>query len=111
MPEALVEFVDRVALRWKFTSVIPAHFNAPAPASPRELQRAFAFAYDLTGRVPAKLEGGEGGGYNPLVDFWERVVRGGGRVGGGGATRYPEDDMAVLRFVNGFILKAGIANK
>ncbi|GAB5031987.1 protein isoform 1 [Nannochloropsis oceanica] len=111
VPEALVEFVERVALRWKFTSIIPAHFNAPAPASPRALQRAFAFAYDLTGRTPAKLGGGDRGGYSPLLEFWERVVGGGGREGGGSATKYPEDDMAVLRFVNGFILKAGIARK
>lgn len=111
MPEALVEFVERVALRWKFTSIIPAHFNAPASASPRALQRAFAFAYDLTGRTPAKLGGGDRGGYSPLLEFWERVVGGGGREGGGSATKYPEDDMAVLRFVNGFILKAGIARK
>ena len=61
------------------------------------------------------MGGREGGGNsdNPFAAFWEGLVGGGreGRRGGGGATKYPEDDMAVLRFVNGFILKAGIANK
>jgi len=82
------------------------------------LQKSFAFAYALTGRTPAKVggrEGGKGGGSNPFAAFLEGLIgggEGGGREGGRGrGVKYPEDDMAVLRFVNGFILKAGIANK
>lgn len=39
----------------------------------------------------------------------------GGLVGGGGgvnkAVEYPEDDMAVLRSVNAFLKKAGVADR
>jgi hypothetical protein len=111
VPEALVEFVDRIATRWAFTSVLPAHFNAPARAGPDDLQRAFAFAYRLVGRAPQRRRP-QGGGDNPLAALFAGLQ--GGIGGGKGVVRpqeYPADDMAVLRFVNDFIKKAGVASK
>ena len=113
IPDALVDFVDRIATTWDFTTVLPAHFNAPAPGSPTALQDAFAFAYRLTGRRPSparRMAGGtEGRGSNPFLALWDKVMEGARE--GKRTEEYPEDDTAVLRFVNGFILKAGIANK
>ena len=108
VPEAVVEFVERVCERWPgFTSAIPAHFNAPAPATPKDLQKAFAFAYALTGKKPGVVKGGGGGG------LLEGLFGAGGGVGkkGGAVTKYPDSDMEVLNLVNGFILKAGLAEK
>lgn len=110
VPESLVEFVDRITARWAFTSVLPAHFNAPARATPRELQSAFAFAYDLVGtrpRTPAAA-GAVGIGF---PDLFAALLGGGGVGGVGKPVEYPEDDMEVLRFVNDFIKKAGVASK
>ena len=101
--------MDRISARWAFTSVLPAHFNAPAAAGPAELQRAFAFAYQLVGRRPGPVGAG---GENPLAALLGVLVGGGGGGGGvGKAVEYPEDDMAVLRFVNDFIKKAGVADR
>jgi hypothetical protein len=53
--------------------------------------------------------GREGRGSNPFLALWDKVMEGARE--GKRTEEYPEDDTAVLRFVNGFILKAGIANK
>ncbi len=113
VPEALVEFIDRITGRWPtFTSVLPAHFNAPARAGPDDLRRAFAFAYQLTGRAPAMGPKAGAAETNPLAALLAGLL-GGGERGGGGKKPvvYPEEDMAVLRFVNDFIKKAGVASK
>lgn len=54
IPGTVAEFINTVTSRWAFSTIIPAHFNAPAPATPLELQRAFAFAYEQSGIKPAK---------------------------------------------------------
>ncbi len=114
VPEALVEFIDRITTRWAFTSVLPAHFNAPASATPRDLQNAFAFAYQVTGKTPAKPKpggGGGGAGSNPFAAFLGGLIAPASAATTGKPAKYPEDDMAVLSFVNDFIVKSGVANK
>eukprot|EP00466_Bigelowiella_natans_P020731 jgi/Bigna1/77953/fgenesh1_pg.51_\ len=38
------EWVEEVA-KWPFTQIFPAHYQAPVQAGPRELRKAFGFAY------------------------------------------------------------------
>lgn len=45
-PSRVREWVDRVSDRWYFEQIVPAHFEAPIKASPKEFQRAFAFLED-----------------------------------------------------------------
>jgi len=45
-PSRVKAWVDRVALRWEFTQIVPAHWEAPIDASPRDFTRAFAFLED-----------------------------------------------------------------
>ncbi|MCS6813660.1 MAG: DUF4336 domain-containing protein [Cyanobacteria bacterium] len=41
-PQTTLAWVDRVA-QWEFNHIIPCHFMAPIPASPRQFRQAFAF--------------------------------------------------------------------
>ena len=102
IPEATVEFINRVTSRWRFKCIIPAHFNAPAPAGPEELQEAYAFAYETTGIPPAKPAPSS----SPILDFFtsllpKKFV----------AVRYPDSDMATLNAVNRFIVSSGFAER
>jgi len=55
--EEVLEFVQRVAQDLPFTSIVPAHFDAPVPAGPREWKEAFrpftTVGYDYPGAMPA----------------------------------------------------------
>jgi hypothetical protein len=42
-PPRVKAWVERVARRWAFEQVVPAHFAAPVEASPAAFRRAFAF--------------------------------------------------------------------
>jgi hypothetical protein len=54
-PARVREWVDRVAARWDFDQIVPAHFQAPIQASPRDFARAFAFLEDVhVDAFPAK---------------------------------------------------------
>lgn len=41
-------WVDSICSDWDFNKVIPGHFDAPIPAKPADLKRAFSFAYEPT---------------------------------------------------------------
>ena len=43
--ETLKDFVLDVATSWDFTSIVPAHFEAPIDATPRDWLDAFAFLF------------------------------------------------------------------
>eukprot|EP00308_Calcidiscus_leptoporus_P003595 CAMPEP_0119382678 /NCGR_PEP_ID=MMETSP1334-20130426/74129_1 /TAXON_ID=127549 /ORGANISM="Calcidiscus leptoporus, Strain RCC1130" /LENGTH=108 /DNA_ID=CAMNT_0007403239 /DNA_START=17 /DNA_END=344 /DNA_ORIENTATION=- len=47
-PARVKRWAERVAARWDFTQIVPAHWEAPVAASPRDLERAFAFLGDET---------------------------------------------------------------
>jgi len=49
-------WVDSICDSWDFNKVIPCHFDAPIPAKPADVKRAFTFVYEQT----EELEGGEG---------------------------------------------------
>ena len=42
------EWVDRVAGRWDFERIVPAHWEAPVSAGPAEFRAAFRFLEDPT---------------------------------------------------------------
>lgn len=45
-PTRVKEWVNRVASRWDFVQIIPAHFDAPIAATPEDFRRAFTFLDD-----------------------------------------------------------------
>jgi hypothetical protein len=47
-PAKVQEWVDRIVQHrgWKFEQVIPAHWEAPIAASPKDVERAFSFLKD-----------------------------------------------------------------
>lgn len=47
-PPEVRKWVDRVATRWDFEQIVPAHFEAPIKATPSEFEKAFAFLEDDT---------------------------------------------------------------
>ncbi|KAL0019064.1 hypothetical protein WJX79_006492 [Trebouxia sp. C0005] len=46
-PSGAREWVDKVASRWSFKRVIPAHFEAPVAAGPKDFRQAFQFLWDM----------------------------------------------------------------
>ena len=67
-PPEVRRWVDRVASgRWSFEQIVPAHFEAPIRAGPRELDRAFAFLED--GRVDAFPANDLRRGLRPIADL------------------------------------------
>lgn len=105
------EWVDTIVADWQFTSVIPAHFDAPVRTNPAEFKRAFAFAYeDLEEEVvaPPPAPAGPAG-------FLAKLF-GGQAAGapGGKLTRpviFPEDDIATLRGLNSLLVKSGLVKE
>ena len=47
-PSQVKRWAKRVAERWEFEQIVPAHWEAPIRASPKEFERAFAFLEDET---------------------------------------------------------------
>jgi hypothetical protein len=47
-PARVQRWAKRVAARWEFEQIIPAHWEAPIRASPRDFERAFVFLDDET---------------------------------------------------------------
>jgi hypothetical protein len=69
-PARVREWVDRVAARWDFDQIVPAHFQAPIQASPRDFARAFAFLEDdNVDAFPAK---DLARGLKPIADIFVR---------------------------------------
>jgi len=47
-PSKVGEWVDEVVERWEFDQIVPAHFDAPITATPRDFSNAFLFLKDDT---------------------------------------------------------------
>lgn len=45
-PRRVKSWVDRVANRWNFDSIVPAHWEAPITAGPQDFKKAFRFLED-----------------------------------------------------------------
>ena len=91
VPTPVMDWVQRVSA-WNFTRIVPAHFDAPIEAGPKEWNAAFAFLRDTK---PTTTEGVDGG-----------VDKAGGKSGA--AAYYPDDDMILLRGVEGFLKRTGV---
>ena len=66
-PPRVKAWVERVASRWDFVQIIPAHFEAPISASPKEFRRAFAFLDDPS--VDPFPANDLARGLQPIADF------------------------------------------
>ena len=67
-------WVDRVVGRWNFEQIVPAHWDAPIRASPRDLARAFAFLRDES--VDAFPQNDLARGLQPIADIFVRNQKG-----------------------------------
>ena len=54
-PEQVKQWAKRVATRWDFNQIVPAHWEAPIRATPKDFENAFAFLEDETiGAFPSE---------------------------------------------------------
>jgi hypothetical protein len=69
-PAQVKRWAKRVAARWEFEQIVPAHWEAPIRASPADFEKAFAFLDDETiGAFPAN---DLARGLKPLADVFVR---------------------------------------
>jgi hypothetical protein len=69
-PTRVKRWAKRVAARWEFEQIVPAHWEAPIRASPADFEKAFAFLDDETiGAFPAN---DLARGLKPLADVFVR---------------------------------------
>jgi len=66
LPFQTRRWVDSICNDWDFNKVIPCHFNAPIPARPADVKRAFAFAYEQTEQLKENEQREQQGGSGPL---------------------------------------------
>ena len=86
-------WIDSICKDWAFKQIIPAHFAAPVPATPKDLRAAFTFAYEADGAPAAS------GASIPLL----------GRLFGGSGSRakveFDEGDMRALKTLDSLLKK------
>jgi hypothetical protein len=95
-PDASREWIDSICRDWKFTSIIPAHFQAPIKAGPAEFKSAFGFLYE--GQKQKNAGGFLGGLF-------------GGAASGPRGVQYPAADIRALDNTKKFLVKIGAVNK
>jgi hypothetical protein len=66
-PRQVKSWVDRVASRWNFESIVPAHWQAPITAGPEEFKKAFRFLEDDS--IDAFPENDLKRGLKPIADI------------------------------------------
>jgi len=102
-PEISREWIDSICRDWKFTSIIPAHFQAPIKAGPAEFKAAFGFLYEKQGKQQKSANAG---------GFLGGLLGGGaGGVFGKKGVQYPADDIKALNGAREFLVKIGAVNK
>lgn len=69
-PERVRRWATRVAARWQFEQIVPAHWEAPIQASPRDFERAFAFLEDES--IDAFPAADLARGLKPIADLFVR---------------------------------------
>jgi len=45
-PKRVQQWVDQIVERWEFDQIVPAHFEAPIAATPKDFANAFRFLQD-----------------------------------------------------------------
>ena len=125
MRTSTIAFLDGIA-SWDFVRIIPCHFSAPIAAGPADLRAAFDAVWarptrggSTEGAAAAAAAGGQGKEEGGVVGQIGRALgslklpagaqAGKPLLGVGPATMAA--DFAALTAVNGFLIKAGIANK
>lgn len=66
-PRRVKSWVDRVANRWNFDSIVPAHWEAPITAGPDDFKKAFGFLEDDS--IDAFPENDLKRGLKPIADI------------------------------------------
>ncbi|KAL4541310.1 hypothetical protein Ndes2526B_g05848 [Nannochloris sp. 'desiccata'] len=102
-PDASKEWINSICRDWRFTSIIPAHFQAPIKAGPAEFKAAFGFLYEGQGKQQKSANAG---------GFLGSLFNGG--AGGFSARKgvqYPADDIKALDNAKKFLVKIGAVNK
>ena len=66
-PRRVKSWVDRVANRWNFDSIVPAHWEAPITAGPDDFKKAFRFLEDES--IDAFPENDLKRGLKPIADI------------------------------------------
>ena len=69
-PARVKRWAVRVARRWEFRQIVPAHWEAPIEASPADFERAFAFLDDDT--IDAFPANDLARGLRPIADVFVR---------------------------------------
>ena len=72
-PAEVRRWVDKVAGRWDFEQVVPAHFEAPIRASPSDFARAFAFLEDA--QIDAFPANDLARGLRPIANIASKTLR------------------------------------
>ncbi|CAL5218999.1 g754 [Coccomyxa viridis] len=97
-PEESRRWIEDITSNWEFKRIIPAHFAAPVPATPRDLRAAFSFVYG------SSAQPGGGGPLGVLTG-----LLGGSRTRT--AAELPATDMRALDSLEDTLRKAGVLNK
>lgn len=92
-------WVERM-LKWPVKQVIPAHFDAPIPASPALIKQAFSFCYEDD--VDESLEVTSGQGWN-----FSRWLNIGSKAKPTRPATFLEADMRTLTFLNTSLISSG----
>jgi len=93
-----LDWADKVG-SLKFNKIIPAHFEAPISANPREFRSAFEFLEDeyLAGSK-SKVKSQFNSVLSAMTVVWARKD-----------TRLPEEDMIYLRDIDNFFVQNNVS--
>ena len=69
-PAQVKRWAKRVAARWDFEQIVPAHWEAPIRATPMDFEKAFAFLEDET--IDAFPANDLARGLKPIADVFVR---------------------------------------
>ncbi|KAL3157286.1 hypothetical protein ABBQ38_001518 [Trebouxia sp. C0009 RCD-2024] len=103
-PEGARQWVDKVTSDWSFKRVIPAHFDAPVAAGPKDFRQAFQFLWDIKDNVPTQASSVEAQQQqNLLARLFSRKPQ--------EPFRPPASDMRALNGLESVLTKAGVFSK
>lgn len=111
--EDVKQWIKKV-LQWKFTSIIPAHFAAPIIATPKDLEKAYDFLLVEDGKGKDTFESRGKGlfDFSFFFNFFENLFvneRGDEKSKVEPSVVLPEEDLAILNFLDNFVTKTGLA--
>lgn len=93
-PEQSKAWIESICKDWNFRQIVPAHFQAPIRAGPKDLKAAFSFLF----KDESKSSGQ--GFLGKLFGSTKEKT-----------SEYPEEDIAALNSAKKFLVDAGVVNK